>query len=44
MPGLPVVPVVTLMEELCDEVPAESLAATVKLYVVEGDKPVAQPD
>jgi hypothetical protein len=32
--------VVTLAAELCAESPNESLAATVKLYVVPGDKPV----
>ncbi len=33
-------PVATLTAELCAEAPNESLAATVKLYVVPGDKPV----
>ncbi len=33
-------PVVTLIAELCAEVPAASLAATVNEYGVEGVKPV----
>ena len=33
-------PVLTLTAELCAEAPNASLAATVKLYVVPGDKPV----
>jgi hypothetical protein len=33
-------PVLTLTAELCAESPNASLAATVKLYVVPGDKPV----
>jgi hypothetical protein len=32
--------VVTLIAVLCAELPAASLAATLKLYVVTGDKPV----
>jgi hypothetical protein len=34
--------VVTLTEELWPDVPDESVAATVKLYVVEADKPVTE--
>jgi hypothetical protein len=34
--------VVALTAELGEELPAESVAATVKLYVVEGDKPVTE--
>jgi hypothetical protein len=32
--------VVTFIAALCAEVPAASVAATLKLYVVKGDKPV----
>jgi hypothetical protein len=32
--------VVTLMAVLCAELPAASVAATLKVYVVKGDKPV----
>jgi hypothetical protein len=38
--GVFIVAVVTLTAELCAEVPNESVAATVKLYLVPGDKPV----
>lgn len=32
--------VVTLIDALCEPVPSESVAATVKVYVVDADKPV----
>ena len=38
--GVPADCVVTCKGELCTDVPALSVAATVKLYVVEGNRPV----
>jgi len=34
--------VVTLIDELCDDVPNESVAATVNVYVVDADRPVTE--
>jgi hypothetical protein len=39
VPPPPPLVVVTLIELLCADIPNESLAATVKLYVVEAVKP-----
>lgn len=43
-PVLPEEEVVTLTAALWPEVPAESLASTVKLYVVEAEKPLTAKD
>jgi hypothetical protein len=37
---LPALAVVTLSAALCEDVPKASVAATVKLYVVEGESPL----
>lgn len=34
--------VVTVIDELCPDVPFESVAATVNVYVVDADKPVTE--